>query len=69
MKQQNHTLWNASAAIAAVLAISAPPLAAQDAATPATAAPKASLFFPIKNAAAFLHGTLTDFAQVFFFYD
>jgi len=32
--------------------------------TPATAAPKASLFFPIKNAAAFLHGTVTDFAQV-----
>ena len=32
--------------------------------TPATAAPKASLFFPIRNAAAFLHGTITDFAQV-----
>ena len=32
--------------------------------TPATAAPKAALFFPIKNAAAFLRGTVTDFAEV-----
>ena len=32
--------------------------------TASVAAPKASLFFPIKNAAAFLRGTVTDFAQV-----
>ncbi|WP_157693800.1 peptide ABC transporter substrate-binding protein [Opitutus sp. GAS368] len=32
--------------------------------TPATAVPKASLFFPIRNAAAFLRGTVTDFAAV-----
>ena len=32
--------------------------------TPNTAAPKAALFFPIKNAAAFLRGTVTDFAEV-----
>ncbi len=32
--------------------------------TPATAAPKSSLFFSIKNAPAFLHGTVTDFAEV-----
>lgn len=34
--------------------------------TPATAAPKASLFFHVKNAAAFCRGELTDFAQVGF---
>lgn len=50
MKQQNHTLWNASAAIAAVLAISAPPLAAQDAATPATAAPTIQPIEPVPQA-------------------
>lgn len=32
--------------------------------TPATASPKASVFFPIKNARAFLSGQLTDFAAV-----
>jgi oligopeptide transport system substrate-binding protein len=32
--------------------------------TPATAAPRASLFFPLRNAAAFLRGTITDFTQV-----
>jgi oligopeptide transport system substrate-binding protein len=47
------------------------PVTAQDfvwsikrALTPATAAPKVSLFFPIRNAAAYLHGTVTDFAEV-----
>jgi hypothetical protein len=50
MKQQNHTLWNASAAIAAVLAISAPPLAAQDAATPAAAAPTIQPVEPVPQA-------------------
>ena len=32
--------------------------------TASLAAPKAPLFFPIKNAGAFYHGRLTDFAQV-----
>ena len=32
--------------------------------TPTTAAPKASLFFAIRNAAAFLRGTVADFTQV-----
>jgi oligopeptide transport system substrate-binding protein len=32
--------------------------------TPATAAPKASLFFPIRNASAFYRGSLTDFSLV-----
>ncbi len=34
--------------------------------TPATAAPKAPLFFPVKNARAFAAGTLTDFSSVGF---
>ena len=34
--------------------------------TPATAAPKASVFFPVKNARAFVTGTLTDFSVVGF---
>jgi oligopeptide transport system substrate-binding protein len=34
--------------------------------TPATAAPKANVFFPVKNARAFLTGKLADFAQVGF---
>jgi oligopeptide transport system substrate-binding protein len=34
--------------------------------TPATAAPKASLFFAVKNARAFATGALTDFSQVGF---
>jgi len=32
--------------------------------TPATAAPKAGVFYPVKNARAFVSGTLTDFAAV-----
>lgn len=32
--------------------------------TPTLAAPKASLFFVLKNAEAFYHGTVTDFSQV-----
>ncbi len=32
--------------------------------TPATAAPKASAFYPVKNARAFVAGTLADFAAV-----
>jgi len=32
--------------------------------TPATAAPKASVFYPVKNARAFVAGTLNDFAAV-----
>ncbi|MDB6165039.1 MAG: extracellular solute-binding protein family 5 [Lacunisphaera sp.] len=32
--------------------------------TPATAAPKAPLFFPIRNAADFLRGVVTDFSRV-----
>jgi len=32
--------------------------------TPATAAPKAPLFYPLKNARAFLEGTVKDFAAV-----
>ncbi len=49
------------------------PVTAQDflasyrrALTPATAAPKVSLFFAVKNARAFAHGTLTDFSAVGF---
>ncbi|MBA3849734.1 MAG: peptide ABC transporter substrate-binding protein [Opitutus sp.] len=38
----------------------------QRALTPALAAPKAQLFLPVKNAAAFYRGTLADFAQVGF---
>lgn len=38
----------------------------QRALTPALAAPKAHLFFVVKNAAAFARGTLTDFATVGF---
>ncbi len=34
--------------------------------TPATAAPKADLFFAVKNAQAFVSGKLTDFSQVGF---
>lgn len=34
--------------------------------TPATAAPKASLFFPVKNARAFLAGQIPDFSAVGF---
>lgn len=34
--------------------------------TPATAAPKAAVFFPVKNARAFATGTLQDFAAVGF---
>ncbi len=34
--------------------------------TPATAAPKASVFYPVKNAQAFVTGTLTDFSAVGF---
>jgi oligopeptide transport system substrate-binding protein len=34
--------------------------------TPATAAPKAGVFFPVKNARAFVSGTVTDFARVGF---
>lgn len=32
--------------------------------TPATAAPKASVFYPVKNAKAFVSGAVTDFAAV-----
>jgi oligopeptide transport system substrate-binding protein len=32
--------------------------------TPATAAPKANVFYPVKNARAFVSGTLTDFSAV-----
>ncbi len=34
--------------------------------TPATAAPKANVFYPVKNARAFVTGTLTDFSAVGF---
>src|SRR5207248_649631 len=34
--------------------------------TPATAAPKASVFYPVKNAKAFVTGALSDFSAVGF---
>jgi hypothetical protein len=47
MKHQNHTPWSATAAIAAALALSATPLAAQDAAAPLAEAPAVQPIEPV----------------------
>jgi hypothetical protein len=52
MKHQNHTAWSATAAIAAALALTSSPLAAQDADAPVTAAPAAQPVEPAPPAVA-----------------
>jgi hypothetical protein len=52
MQPQKHTSWSATAAIAAALALSATPLAAQDAAAPVTEPPAAQPVEPAPTVAA-----------------
>nr|WP_166176016.1 hypothetical protein [Altererythrobacter segetis] len=52
MKHQNHTSWSATAAIAAALALSATPLAAQDAAAPVTEPSPVQPVDPVPTVAA-----------------